>query len=123
MTPPSFRAEPLVELLRSQQIADIAELKAALGRSTDMIVFRKLREIDYLSNYSHRRTFYALRATAHFDQQWRLFAGLESLRLGRGRDRRISELLSFDPHTVGRGRKALADWDLQVDRVRRWCGE
>lgn len=242
MRPARFQAAALVSLLDRRQIADIAELKAALGTSADMTVFRKLREIDYLTSYSHRGSFYALRETAAFDQQglWelrgvhfsqfgslldtaaqlvlrsrqgyratelaeelgipvkdalrqlverrrlareelgglylylaaapdrrrdqkrqreaalaaasvaeahpsgetpdasdkvraalllfyslldeqqrRLFAGLESLRLGRGGDRRISDLLSLDPHAVGRGRKALAEWDLQVDRVRR----
>lgn len=242
MRPTRFQAEALVSLLHRRQIADIAELKAALGTATDMTVFRKLREIEYLTSYSHRGSFYALRETAAFDQrglwEWRgvhfsqfgslldtaaqmvlrssqgyrapelaeelgvsvkdalrqlverrrlareeigglylyvaaapdrrreqkrqrktsvaaasltearpagetrdapdevqaalllfyslldeqqrrLFAGLESLRFGRGGDRRISDLLSLDPHTVGRGRKALADWDLQVDRVRR----
>ncbi len=242
MRPSRFQAEAIVKLLHRREIADIAELKAALGTSADMTVFRKLREIDYLTSYSHRGGFYALRASATFDvqglwnvrgvrfsrfgslldtaaqmvlrslhgyrapelaeelgvavkdalrelverrrlareeigglylylaadperrrdqrrhreaalaaasvaeahsageepdtpdqvraalllfyslldeQQRRLFAGLESLRFGRGGDQRISELLSLDPHTVSRGRKALADWDLQVDRVRR----
>jgi hypothetical protein len=53
------------------------------------------------------------------EQQRRLFAGLESLRVGRGGDRRIAELLGLDVHTVGRGRKDLANWDLQLDRIRR----
>lgn len=53
------------------------------------------------------------------EQQRRLFAGLESLRLGRGGDQQIADLLGLDPHTIGRGRKQLAAWDLQLDRVRR----
>jgi hypothetical protein len=241
MRPTRFPAEALTRLLHRREIATMGDLKAALGTSADMTVFRKLRELDYISSYSHRGGFYALRETAAFDQrglwsvrsvhfsqfgslldtatevvshseqgywaaelaeelgvpvkdallqlverhrlirdelaglylylsadpdkrrdqklhrqaaiatavpvqtgpsgeaqaldeiraalllfyslldeqQRRLFAGLESLRLGRGGDRRIAELLSLDVHTVGRGRKALADWDLQVDRVRR----
>lgn len=219
------------------------ELKIALGTGADMTVFRKLREIDTVTSYSHRGRYYALRRTAAFDerglwscrgvhfselgslldtaaawvsrseqglfapelarelyipvkdtlrtlvekervareafrglflylatdpekrrdqrlrreaataqaeaqgesrlpaeptpiddevraaillfyslldeQQRRLFAGLESLRMGRGGDRRIATLLGLDPHTVGRGRKALAEWDLHLDRVRR----
>lgn len=218
------------------------ELKGALGTDADMTVFRKLREIDTVTSYSHRGSYYALRRVARFDdrglwscrsayfsevgslldtvvawvsraeqgffapelaselrvpvkdtlltlverervvretfrgrflylatdpekrrdqrlrrdaataqaeaqgepgipelspiddevrasilifyslldeQQRRLFAGLEALRIGRGGDRRIADLLGLDPHTVGRGRKALAKWDLHVDRVRR----
>jgi hypothetical protein len=45
----------------------MASLKAALGKPTDMTVFRKLRAIDYLTSYSHGGRFYALRETADFD--------------------------------------------------------
>jgi len=240
-----FRPAALVTLLQRRQMATMADLKAALGTAADMTVFRKLRDLDYLTSYSHGGRFYALRATAQFDgrglwsccdvrfsqfgslldtaaelvsraeqgyraselaqelrvpvkdalrqlverrrlareelarlylylsadpgkrrdqrlhreaalaaefaaqaspsadargtldeaqaaillfyslldeQQRRLFAGLESLRLGRGGDRRIAELLELDVHTVGRGRKELAAWDLQLDRVRRPSG-
>jgi hypothetical protein len=243
MRPARFQTGTILQLLRRQQIATIGDLKAALGTSADMTVFRKLREIDYLTSYSHRGRFYALKESARFDdrglwfcgearfsrfgtlldtaaevvsqseqgyyapelvedlqvavkdalrilvsrrrlaredvdglylylstdaearrrqklyretaivakaraqdvvggevgrgtsdevralillfctlldeQQRRLFAGLESLRVGRGGDRKIAEVFGLDPHTVGRGRKELAAWDLQLDRVRR----
>jgi hypothetical protein len=240
MRPTRFRPETLVALLRRQRVATIVELKAALGTRSEMTVFRKLRAVDYLTSYSHRGRFYALRESTEFDerglwsyrgihfsrfgtlldtatevvsrseqgyyapelvkelevpvkdalfrlverrrltreelagmylylaaeaekrrhqrlhreaalasrsqllpgvaevetpdevraaillfyslldeQQRRLFAGLESLRLGRGGDRRIAESLKLDAHTVGRGRKELVTWDLQMDRVRR----
>jgi hypothetical protein len=32
----------------------LTELKLALGTSVDVTVFRKLRQLDYLSSYSHR---------------------------------------------------------------------
>jgi len=43
------------------------ELKAAIGTSVDMTVFRKLRALDYFSSYSHRGRFYTLADIAAFD--------------------------------------------------------
>jgi hypothetical protein len=43
------------------------QLKAALGTSVDMTVFRKLREIPYHTSYSHRGRYYALDAVIRFD--------------------------------------------------------
>lgn len=243
MRPTRFQKDTLVKLLRRQRIATMPELKTTLGTAADMTVFRKLREIDYLTSYSHRGRFYALREIADFDphglwscrgayfsrfgslldtvaefvsrsdqgyfsaeldgqlhvavkdplrqlvgerrlareeigglylylspesatrrqqrlrrqatfaaiapapislasadvvdttdeagtalllffslldeQHRRLFAGLESLRRGWGGDRHVAELLDLDAHTVGRGRKELSTWDLQLDHVRR----
>jgi hypothetical protein len=53
------------------------------------------------------------------EKQRRLFAGLESLRLGRGGDRRIAAWTGLDPHTVGKGRAELQEHDVQLGRVRR----
>jgi hypothetical protein len=49
----------------------------------------------------------------------RLFAGLESLKLGHGGDTRIADLLGLDPGTVARGRGQLLSRDIEVDRIRR----
>ena len=56
------------------------------------------------------------------EQQRRLYAGLESLRIGRGGDAAISRFLGVDPHTVSRGRKALLERDINIDRARRKGG-
>jgi len=56
------------------------------------------------------------------EQQRRLYAGLESLKLGRGGDRQLSDFLDLDPHTVARGRQQLLDQDVEVDRARRTGG-
>jgi hypothetical protein len=56
------------------------------------------------------------------EQQRRLYAGLESLRLGRGGDRTMADFLELDPHTVARGRQQLLDQDVEVDRARRMGG-
>jgi len=56
------------------------------------------------------------------EQQRRLYAGLESLKLGRGGDHQIAELLQLDPHTVAKGRRQLLAHDVDVDRVRKVGG-
>lgn len=56
------------------------------------------------------------------EQQRRLYAGLESLKLGRGGDHQIAEFLQLDPHTVAKGRRQLVAQDLVVDRIRKLGG-
>ena len=236
----SFQAKTLISLFRRYKIATMPQMKVALGTTADMTVFRKLRELDYRSSYSHSGKFYTLDALAEFDdrgvwtckeahfsrfgslietieqfvtrsdrgfsvselaselsvqvkdpllklvktkrlsresifdqyvyfavnvtkrkdqlyqrqspvnaenlavfrdssmeasdetkatiilffstldeRQRRLYAGLESLRLGYGGDNRIAELIGLDAHTVARGRKELLERDVEIDRVRQ----
>ncbi len=49
----------------------------------------------------------------------RLYAGIESLKLGHGGDRKVADLLGLDPGTVARGRRELLSQDVEDDRVRR----
>ncbi len=234
---------PLRQLLVERTIATMEELKVALATQVDMTVFRRLRELNYRSSYSHRGKYYTLDETAEFDdlglwsfravwfsrhgtllktcevlveeaeagyatdelenvlhvgvkdplrklalegrifrekidgrfvhfaadssvrsrqhrarhvweaqprdlpfgaglrvvpdelqaaivlffslldeRQRRLYAGLESMKLGHGGDRRIAELLGLDPGTVARGRTQLLTQDVDRERVRREGG-
>jgi hypothetical protein len=56
------------------------------------------------------------------EKQRRLYAGLESLKLGYGGDRRIAEFIGLDPHTVAKGRRELLEQDLALDRIRKAGG-
>lgn len=56
------------------------------------------------------------------EKQRRLCAGLESLRLGYGGDRKVANLLDMNVHTVAKGRKELLAEDLDLDRIRRAGG-
>lgn len=239
----SYHAEVLFELLKTQKVATLPELKQALGTATDMTVFRKLKEIGYRTSYSHRGKYYALDANMDFDghglwafesvrfskygtlldtacafvteadaglfcqelenvlnvggkeallklfrqervsrerifgrylycsrqpgvrrrqvmsrrmlerergvapgfaggetvpdelkaaivlfvsmldeKQRRLYAGLESLKLGHGGDRKIAEVTDMDVHTVARGRRELLSQDVDTERVRKAGG-
>ena len=53
------------------------------------------------------------------EQQRRLFAGLESLKLGHGGDTILAQFLNLDVHTVARGRQQLLDQDVASGRTRR----
>ena len=53
------------------------------------------------------------------EQQRRLYAGLESLKLGRGGDRQLADFLDLDPHTVARGRQQLLAQDVEIDGARK----
>src|ERR1700686_1577355 len=53
------------------------------------------------------------------EQQRRLYAGLESLKLGRGGDRQLADFLDLDPHTVPRGRQQLLAQDVEIAGARK----
>ena len=239
MRPLTFSPNSLRKLLLHDKIATLPDLKRALGTDVDLTVFRKLKELDYLTSYSHGGRFYTLRETACFaadglwsctpawfsrygtllataeaivagsvagyfaeelsailhvgaqdvlrrlvqqkriardlisglflytsidpstrqrqcltrrsnqsvptlvdaarlevspdemkaaiilfyslldEQQRRLYAGLESMKLGHGGDSVLAEFLGLDPHTIARGRHQLLDQDVAVGRIRQ----
>jgi hypothetical protein len=242
MRPLTFDPRDLRKHLLRHKIATLPELKDVLGTAADLTVFRKLKLLDYLSSYTHRGRYYALRETARFDsaglwsheavwfsrfgtlvatieafvnqsprgwfadeladalhvevhdplhdlvrtgrlrraevtgrflytsadgrqyrdqlrtrqaaqsvplvadasvlqvapeelkaaillfyslldeQQRRLFAGLESMKLGHGGDSVLAAFLGLDPHTVARGRQQLLDQQVTTGRTRRSGG-
>lgn len=234
----TFSVEPLLSVFKKQKIATITELKEALGSNCSMTVFRKLRELEYITSCSHSGKFYSLKPIARFDhmglwifnsvlfsyygtlgetlkafieksnngytaaeleeilgvkpngplveligkkeikrekisgiyvyfskdiaiknqqeivrkgsmerlgstgvapdvllneikasiilfysmldeKQRRLYAGLESLKVGHGGDKRIAELLFLNEKTVAKGRKELLDREISIDSIRR----
>ena len=52
------------------------------------------------------------------EKQRRLYAGLESSKLGHGGDQKIALLLGLDVHTVSKGRRELIEGSVSHDRVR-----
>ncbi len=53
------------------------------------------------------------------ERQRRLFAGLESMLLGWGGDRRIAELTGLNVHTIAKGRRELLEGKLAAEDIRR----
>lgn len=216
----------LRELLLRNKIATLDELKTVLKTNSTMTVFRKLKQLEYISSYSHRGKYYSLDEIAeydpygiwshrsvwfskygnlvetakeletivhveakhallnlfknkradrekignvlvyysvdktgnkrqrlnrqqlseqiHFDlaceidthshelkaaiillfslldeKQRRLFAGLESFKIGHGGDKRIADLLGLDVHTVAKGRREIFSGSVQFESVRK----
>jgi hypothetical protein len=236
----TFLSSELKRVLEQKTVCTFEELAHALGTDARMTVFRKLAELSYLTSYSHRGKYYALRSRCRFDpsglwshqgvwfstygtlldtgeafvngavagysaneldntlhvqtrqsllhlhneglidreridstfiylavgareqqrqiaarrkiatvavggvadevlahevkaaiilffglldeRQRRLFAGLESMKAGRGADARVAQLLGLDPHTVAKGRVELVGADFDPARVRRAGG-
>ena len=56
------------------------------------------------------------------EQQRRLYAGLESIKFGRGGDTLLADLLDLEAHTVARGRQQLLNRDVASSGTRRQGG-
>src|SRR6478672_8852702 len=66
MRPLAFSPDSLLKLLLRDKIATLPDLKRALGTDVDLTVFRKLKELDYVTSYSHGGRFCTLREIARF---------------------------------------------------------
>jgi len=64
----SFSLEPLQKLFKQQKTATIFELKAALQTNVTMTVFRKLKQLNYLSSCSHSGKYYSLKRFTKFNE-------------------------------------------------------
>ena len=69
MRTPQFTSEALCRVLREETIVTLDQLRTALGNPARSTVFRKLRQVEYLSSYSHRGKYYTLRSIARFGPQ------------------------------------------------------
>lgn len=56
------------------------------------------------------------------EKQRRLFAGLESIKIGYGGDKKVASFLNMDPHTVAKGRTELLEQRIEMDRMRKKGG-
>src|SRR5712691_13361016 len=69
MAKTAFEPSAVQSFLQNRKIATLEELKEALGSSSTMTVFRKLKPLGYRTSYSHRGKYYTLEGTPRFDQQ------------------------------------------------------
>ena len=56
-------------LFKKKRVAMLPEIYALLSTTSRMTVFRRLRELDYLSSFSHVGRYYTLPCVANFDPQ------------------------------------------------------
>ena len=70
MRPTQFSADTIVALLRKQTVASLTDVMAALGpRVSRRTAFRKLKDLDARTSYSHRGGYYSLDELADFDER------------------------------------------------------
>lgn len=70
---------------------------------------------DEFGNIEHLTTFLSVLN----EKQRRLFLGFESIRLGYGGDKTMSDLTGIDARTIAKGRRELLSLDISVDRIRK----
>jgi hypothetical protein len=59
----------VLKLLLKKKIATLDELKTALQTQSTMTVFRKLKQLEYISSCSHSGKYYALKRVATFNKE------------------------------------------------------
>lgn len=73
---------------------------------------------DKFCNIEHLKIFLSVLN----EKQRRLFLGFESIRLGYGGDKIISDLTGIDARTIAKGRRELLSHDISIDRIRESGG-
>jgi hypothetical protein len=58
----------ILDLFHDQKVATMPQLKAALGTTVAVTVFRKLSTLPYRSSYSHCGAYYTLDSIAKYDE-------------------------------------------------------
>ena len=98
-------------LFKKKRVARLAEIYTALHTTSRMSAIRRLRELDYLSSYSHGGRFYTLPSIAHFDAQglWR-YEDVGFSRFGTLKDTLIQLI---DPSIAGKTHEEL-EWQLGI---------
>jgi hypothetical protein len=69
MKTPRIDSNELKKHFKQTKIATLEELKKFLGTDVDVTIFRKLREQQYQSSYSHRGKYYTLKRIANFNSE------------------------------------------------------
>ena len=67
MRTPQFDSAVIRDLLKSQKIATLEDMKTTLGTQAPATVFRKLAELKHHTSYSHGARYYTLDQIARFD--------------------------------------------------------
>ena len=68
MRPKQYDASIIERYLTEKPYATLDELKSIVGTTVSMTIFRKLKELGYISSCSHRGKYYSLEHIAKFDE-------------------------------------------------------
>lgn len=124
--------EPLLKLYRDKRIVrgEISEIYVYGSKEASRKQFQSRRAINAETIFPtlgagqtslHDEVKAALRLflSALNEKQRRLYVGLESMLLGPGGDRKLSELLELEVKTIARGRRELILRNVDIDRIRK----
>ena len=64
---PKINPQKVEKLFRKRRVVTMSNLCEVVGSSSRMTVFRRLREIEYVSSYTHAGRYYTLYDIARFD--------------------------------------------------------
>ena len=124
MRPIRYATKELVRAFDARKVLDLAQVKAALGTPVKMTALRQQQvqaeAVSFMGlglEADLRPHLQAFLATLN-EKQRRLYAGFESLRLGRGGDTIVAGWTGLNVKTVARGRQELHSGGVSIDRVR-----
>ena len=69
MRPTEIHSSKLRKILTNKKVVTMPELKGPLKTNSSMTIFRKLKELDYISSCSHSGKYYSLRKFAKFNEK------------------------------------------------------
>lgn len=69
MRPTIYRAKKLEQFLTRNKVATMPEIQEALGTEVYKTALRKLKQLSYVSSYSHSGSYYTLEKIARFDDR------------------------------------------------------
>ena len=67
MRTPQYSINKLKKQFESQIILDMKKMKTILGTDVDMTIYRILKQLCYITSYSHAGKYYSLKRPAKFD--------------------------------------------------------
>ena len=115
--------ESLLRLIKRGKISREKVSGAYLYCASDSLLRKQQllsRQLSHTEDFSNEvKAAIVLFISLLNEQQLRLFAGLEALKIGRGGDTRIAELLGLHSQTVARGRRELIERDVVIGRIRK----
>ena len=110
----------LLTILKDKKIMMMADLKNTLDSSCRMTVLRKMRELDYITSYSHSGKYYSLKRVARYNRygiwscQSALFSKVGTLKktIEFQIDNSTKEYSAFELHKILKVKVRMYCWNL-----------
>ena len=110
---------PIAEIPKLANLKSLKFVRAALGKThkRSSLLFEITSKATLGGAFIHDelRAAIVLFFSLLDERQRRIYAGLESLKLGHGGDQRIADVFNLDRGTVARGREELLTRDIEIE--------